>query len=104
LMCGATSALIGMGAACVRLQHNLLRSHFEGRSEEFLDLSRRVDLLSQALFIPPMEGYIRRMLWTLVHLGVLAPESAHDPWGSDLPQTEFENIGATLHALGEIKN
>jgi len=104
LMCGATSALIGMGAACVRLQHNLLRSHFEGRSEEFLDLSRRVDLLSQALFIPPMEGYVRRMLWTLVHLGVLAPESAHDPWGCDLPQTEFENIGATLHALGEIKN
>ena len=33
LMCGATAALIGMGAACVRLQHNLLRSHFEGRSE-----------------------------------------------------------------------
>ena len=63
-----------------------------------------MDLLSQALFIPPMEGYIRRMLWTLVHLGVLAPESAHDPWGSDLPEAEFENIGATLHALGEIQN
>jgi hypothetical protein len=44
------------------------------------------------------------MLWTLVHLGVLAPEAAHDPWGSDLPPTEFENIGATLRALGEIQN
>jgi hypothetical protein len=51
-----------------------------------------------------MEGYIRRMLWTLVHLDVLAPESAHDPWGPDLPQTEFENIGATLRALEEINN
>jgi 4-hydroxy-tetrahydrodipicolinate synthase len=102
LMCGAKAALIGMGSACTRLQLNLLRSYFEGKSEEFLRLSERVDRLSQALFVPPMEGYIRRMLWTLVHLGVLSLESAHDPWGPDLLQTEFANIGKTLRGLGEI--
>jgi 4-hydroxy-tetrahydrodipicolinate synthase len=102
LMCGAKAALIGMGSACTQLQVNLLRSYFEGKSEAFLRLSQRVDRLSQALFIPPMEGYIRRMLWTLVHLGVLGIESAHDPWGPELSQTEFVNIEKTLRALGEI--
>jgi 4-hydroxy-tetrahydrodipicolinate synthase len=104
LMCGAKAALIGMGSACTQLQANLLRSYFEGKSEEFLRLSERVDRLSQALFVPPMEGYIRRMLWTLVHLGVLSIESAHDPWGPELPQAEFVNIGKTLRALGEIED
>ena len=104
LMCGAKAALIGMGSACTRLQVNLLRSYFEKKSDEFLRLSERVDRLSQVLFVPPMEGYVQRMLWTLVHLGVLAPESAHDPWGPDLPQEEFVNIGKTLRALGEIGN
>jgi 4-hydroxy-tetrahydrodipicolinate synthase len=102
LMCGAKAALIGMGSACTQLQADLLRSYFAGKGEEFLQLSERVDRLSQVLFIPPMEGYIRRMLWTLVHLGVLSIESAHDPWGPELPQSEFVNIGKTLRALGEI--
>jgi len=102
LMCGAKAALIGMGSACTRSQADLLRSYFERRSEEFLRLSERVDRLSQVLFVPPMEGYIRRMLWTLVHLGVFSLESAHDPWGPNLPKTEFANIGKTLRGLGEI--
>jgi 4-hydroxy-tetrahydrodipicolinate synthase len=104
LMCRAKAALIGMGSACTQLQVNLLRSYFERKSEEFLQLSERVDRLSQVLFIPPMEGYIRRMLWTLVHLGVLGLESAHDPWGPVLPQAEYVNIGKTLRALGEIED
>jgi 4-hydroxy-tetrahydrodipicolinate synthase len=103
-MCRAKAALIGMGSACTQLQVNLLRSYFERKSEEFLQLSERVDRLSQVLFIPPMEGYIRRMLWTLVHLGVLGLESAHDPWGPVLPQAEYVNIGKTLRALGEIED
>ena len=49
-----------------------------------------------------MEGYIRRMLWALVHLGVLAREAAHDPWGPDLPESEFVELGNTLRALGEL--
>jgi 4-hydroxy-tetrahydrodipicolinate synthase len=102
LMCGAKAALIGMGSACTQLQVNLLRSYFEGKSAEFLRLSEQVDRLSQVLFVSPMEGYIRRMLWTLVHLGVFSIEAAHDPWGPELQQTDFANIGKTLRALGEI--
>jgi 4-hydroxy-tetrahydrodipicolinate synthase len=102
LMAGAQAALIGMGATCTELQHNMMDAYFSGHAMEFLDLSGAVDRLSQALFIPPMEGYIRRMLWTLVHLGVVGRESTHDPWGPDLPESEFENIRQTLKAIGEF--
>jgi len=104
LMAGAQAALIGMGAACTGLQYNLMDAYFEGRAEEFLKLSAAVDRLSQVLFIPPMEGYIRRMLWTLVHLGVIGRESAHDPWGPELPESGFRQIRETLEALDELKN
>ena len=104
LMAGAQAALIGMGAACTELQHNMMDAYFSGHAMEFLDLSGAVDRLSQALFIPPMEGYIRRMLWTLVHLGVIGRESAHDPWGPELPGEEFSRIRETLTAVGEFDN
>jgi 4-hydroxy-tetrahydrodipicolinate synthase len=102
LMCGARAALIGMGAACTKLQHRLLDAHFSPDSKKFLSLSKAVDRLAQVLFIPPMEGYIRRMLWALVHCGVLSRESAHDPWGPELPEAEFAELGKTLRDLGEI--
>ena len=102
LMCGAQAALIGMGAACTTLQHNLLKAYFDGHAAEFLELSRKVDLLSQVTFIPPMEGYIRLMLWALVHQGVLSRDSAHDPWGPALPESEFIELGNTLRDLGEV--
>jgi len=102
LMAGAQAALIGMGAACTELQHNMMDAYFRGHAMEFLDLSGAVDRLSQVLFIPPMEGYIRRMLWTLVHLGVIGRESAHDPWGPGLPEEEFISVKDTLAAIGEF--
>ncbi len=102
LMAGAQAALIGMGAACAGLQHNMMDAYFRGHALEFLDLSGAVDRLSQVLFIPPMEGYIRRMLWTLVHLGIIGHESAHDPWGPELSESEFNAIGKTLKEIGEL--
>ena len=102
LMCGAQAALIGMGAACCGLQQRLLGAYFEARPAEFLELSGKVDRLSQVTFLPPVEGYIQRMLWALVHLGVIGGESAHDPWGPELSESEFEAIGKTLRALGEM--
>lgn len=104
LMAGARAALIGMGAACTALQCRLMNAYFEGRAEEFLKLSAAVDQLSQVLFIAPMEGYIRRMLWTLVHLGVIGRESTHDPWGPEMPESEFNRIRETLAAIGELKS
>lgn len=102
LMCGATGALIGMGAACTNLQSDMMKAYYNGRPAEFLELSRAVDRLSQVTFIPPMEGYIRRMLWALVHQGVIGRESAHDPWGPELPESEFVDLGNTLRELGQV--
>jgi hypothetical protein len=49
-----------------------------------------------------MEGYIRRVLWVLVHQGALSRDSAHDPWGPELDEREFIQLKETLRALGEI--
>jgi 4-hydroxy-tetrahydrodipicolinate synthase len=103
LMCGAQAALVGMGAVCTTLQHSMMKAWFEGKTAEFLDLSRKVDVLGQTLFIPPMEGYIRRVLWVMVHQGFLARESAHDPWGPELTENEFIQLKETLRALGELR-
>jgi 4-hydroxy-tetrahydrodipicolinate synthase len=99
LMRGARAALIGMGAVCCGLQADLISAHAEGDAARFLRLSSEVDALAECLFVPPMEGYIRRVLWALAHLGVIPEEAAHDPWGPELDAREFEEIGRTLEAL-----
>ncbi len=99
MMCGARAALIGMGAACTSLQAALLRSFSSGQASEFLRLNRLVDDLARHTFRAPMEGYIQRMLWCLVHQGVLAPEAAHDPWGPALDPSEFTRQGQCLRRI-----
>jgi 4-hydroxy-tetrahydrodipicolinate synthase len=102
LMCGAQGALIGMAAACTDLQAQLLLSYGQGDAERFLALSREIDDLAQHTFIAPMEGYILRMLWCLVHQGVIPPEAAHDPWGPPLEPAEFDRLGACLQRLQSL--
>ncbi|HLY60324.1 MAG TPA: dihydrodipicolinate synthase family protein [Terriglobia bacterium] len=102
LMCGAQAALVGMGSVCTTLQHNMMAAWFAGKPKEFLDLSSKVDQLGRALFVAPMEGYIRRVLWVMVHQGALSRESAHDPWGPELDESEFIQLKETLRALGEL--
>jgi len=103
LMCGAQAALVGMGAVCTNVQHNMMKAWFESdQAAQFLILSRKVDRLSQALFVAPMEGYIRRVLWVLVHQGLLSRQSAHDPWGPELNESEFVELRETLGAIGEL--
>jgi 4-hydroxy-tetrahydrodipicolinate synthase len=105
LMCGARAALIGMGAACCRLQAELIRSiHHRDQSARFLELSRKVDRLACHTFIHPMEGYIRRMLWVLVHQEVIPMEAANDPWGPDLPESEFQALGRLLREIGDTES
>ena len=99
---GARAALIGMGAICCDLQADLIKANAAGDSARFLALSDAVDMLAETIFIRPMEGYIRRLLWALVHLGVIPLEAAHDPWAPPLASDEFENIGKTLNALALI--
>jgi 4-hydroxy-tetrahydrodipicolinate synthase len=99
LMCGARAALIGMGAACTRLQRELLQSHQDGKFDRFVDLSRKVDDLARHTFRAPMEGYILRMLWCLVHQGVIPASAAHDPWGPRLDPAEFDDIRECLRRV-----
>jgi 4-hydroxy-tetrahydrodipicolinate synthase len=99
LMCGARTALIGMGAACTALQAQLLRSFRDGDASRFLALSCAVDDLAQHTFIAPMEGYILRMLWCLAIQGVIPLEAAHDPWGPSLAPDEFERLRLCLARL-----
>jgi len=99
IMCGADAALIGMGAACSAMQAELLRAHATGEAARFLELSRRADLLALHTFIAPMEGYIRRMLWALALEGVIPLEATHDPWGPELPASEYRALEAALAEL-----
>jgi len=99
---GARAALIGMGAICCDMQAELIRAHTVGDSARFLALSDAVDRLAETIFVRPMEGYIRRLLLALVHLGVIPLEAANDPWGPQLPRDEFENVARTLDALALV--
>ena len=58
-------------------------------------------MLAETTFIHPMEGYIRRMLWVLARQGVIPLDAANDPWGPELPQREYEEVGRVLAELGE---
>lgn len=99
VMCGARAALIGMGAACTALQRELLDSYRESRLERFVEVNRRVDDLARHTFRAPMEGYILRMLWCLVHQGVIPASVAHDPWGPPIDAAEFDEIGRCLERI-----
>jgi 4-hydroxy-tetrahydrodipicolinate synthase len=103
LMCGAETALIGMAAACTEIQAELLKAHREGRARGFLALSGLVDDLAQHTFVAPLEGYIQRMLWCLVHQKVIPPEAAHDPWGPQVDPAEFDRIGVCVARLEEAR-
>jgi len=96
---GAKAALVGLGAICCDLQADLIRENIDGSTDRFLELSDAVDLLAEAIFISPMEGYIKRILWALVHMGVIPESAAYDPWGPELPVSQFDNVGRALAAL-----
>ena len=99
-MRGARAALVGMGSACCRLQAGLMRAWFEDAGSEFLRLSRQVDALAETTFIPPMEGYIQRMLLVLAEQGVIPDTATFDPWGPALDRAaERARIRALLDEL-----
>jgi len=88
IMLGARAALVGMGAALPDLQAGLLRAYAARDWPAFHARSAACDRLAEATFIPPMEGYVRRMLWAAAADGALPPEACDDPWGPPLPAGE----------------
>ena len=89
---GARAALIGMGAALTDLQASLVSARASGDARAFLRLSAQLDAFAQATFVPPMEGYIRRMLWALAAEGVIPDDACDDPWGPALPPAERDVV------------
>jgi 4-hydroxy-tetrahydrodipicolinate synthase len=92
VMAGATSALVGMGAALPDVQADLLHAWRDRQWDRFVALSALCDRLAQATFTEPMEGYIRRMLWAAAADGALPREACDDPWGPALPESEREAV------------
>lgn len=97
LMMGARSALIGMGAALTDLQAELVAAHRQEDWGRFHHLSSLCDHFAQATFTEPMEGYIRRMLWSLAAEDVIPWESCDDPWGPSLPESDRAAVEAAVH-------
>lgn len=100
LMMGARAALIGMGAALTDIQAKLLEAKRNEDNEAFHRLSAQLDAFGAATFTPPIEGYIRRMLWALAADGVIPDVAYDDPWGPALPPADRE---AVRRAVREIR-
>ncbi len=99
LISGAAGALIGMGAALPAFQKRLVEACLHGPAEEAIRLTRLADRFAERTFIPPLEGYIRRMLHALCVLGVIPEEAAEDPWHPPVPDPEKEAIKITVDEL-----
>ena len=92
LTMGARAALIGMGAALTDLQAGLLEAFRSEALPRFVRLSGILDQFAVATFGPPVEGYVRRMLWALAADGVIPDDACDDPWGPALDPTEREAV------------
>jgi len=92
LLLGARAALIGMGAALVDLQADLIKAAMAEDWSRFVSLSELCDRFAQTTFVEPIEGYIRRMLWAAAAEGALPPDACDDPWGPPLTQEEREVV------------
>ncbi|HEX5385783.1 MAG TPA: hypothetical protein VFW66_03695 [Gemmatimonadales bacterium] len=92
LLLGARSALVGMGAALTDVQARLLCAHAAGDWPRFVALSAVCDRFGEATFTPPMEGYVRRMLWAAAADGAISADACDDPWGPALPDAEREVV------------
>ena len=99
LMCGADSALVGIGSAYPERVLELLEAHFSGDASRFLAVNARVDAIARAIFVPPLEAMPLRLLWALVRRGRLPSEAAHDPWGPRPGPAQFERLAELLSRL-----
>src|SRR3989441_7694432 len=100
LVMGAQAALVGMGAALTSLQVELIETFRTGDFAKFVRLAGVCDRFAAATFSPPIEGYVRRMLWALAADGVIPDDACDDPWGPILPPAERQTV---LRAVQEAR-
>jgi 4-hydroxy-tetrahydrodipicolinate synthase len=92
LTMGARAALIGMGSALTDLQSEMLAALQSDALSRFVRLSGVLDHFALATFAPPVEGYVRRMLWALAADGVIPEDACDDPWGPVLDPAERDIV------------
>lgn len=102
LLLGARAALVGMGAARPAMQAALVRATLSGDWLTFARLTSACDAFARATFVEPMEGYIRRMLWSLAADGILPDDACHDPFGPALASDQHARVLDALRTLGPL--
>jgi 4-hydroxy-tetrahydrodipicolinate synthase len=98
---GCHGALLGLAAICTGLQRAMVDAWFMGELARFVELSRLVDHLAEAVYFEPFEGHVGRLLSGLRHQGTIPSEAVHDPWGPPISEAEEELVRATISALGD---
>lgn len=97
---GAQGCLIGAAAAAVGVTLDVLRSWREGDYVTFVRASQAFDVLARAVFRPPYDGYVQRMLWVASDQGMLPEHLAHDPCSpKDLDPGERTEVLAVVRRL-----
>ncbi len=98
LMCGATGALVGLGAAFPNIQYDLIKAFHAQDYALFMELSSRVDDYAMSTFTQPMDQYILRVLWCLALQGIIPGEAANDmkETGYELEKGELEKLRYTI--------
>ena len=102
LLLGARAALVGMGAARPAMQAALVRSAVSRDWPAFVRLTSDCDAFARATFVEPMEGYIRRMLWSLAADGIIPEEACHDPSGPVLAADQRARVLDVMRTLGPV--
>jgi 4-hydroxy-tetrahydrodipicolinate synthase len=102
LLLGARAALIGMGAARPAMQAALVRAARSGDWTTFVRLTSACDMFARATFVEPMEGYIRRMLWSLAADGIIPDDACHDPFGPALASDHHARVLEVMRTLGPL--
>lgn len=98
---GSRSALIGLGSVLPQLQKELIESYLK-KDPAFVSLMEKVDLLAEALFVDPMEGYIERVEEALAMMNIIPEDCVFDPYGPGISDTDKERIRKTLEQLGAL--
>jgi 4-hydroxy-tetrahydrodipicolinate synthase len=98
---GCHGALLGLGAILPAMQRAMVDAWFLGEASRFLDLSRCVDHLAEAIYYEPGDGQARRILSGLAHLGIIPEEASYDSSSSDSDEIGIALVRETIEALGK---
>ncbi|MCG5216265.1 dihydrodipicolinate synthase family protein [Streptosporangium soli] len=96
LMWGCEAALVGIAAAAVPVTAAVLTAYHQGRHDDFVAASARLDRLAEVTFTDPLEGYVQRMMWIAAAEGRLPARASHDLHGPALPESDRARVASAL--------